>query len=166
EFAFVGHSELATQQALRYRTYPLPVLAIIPGVMDETGNVIDQNWRKSFQQRSEFIAAVSSQENRLDVSPPMSTRINSVHADICWLMQIWMQKMPWILTYSPCIQKGVDTILKAVREASESSNIMNAYIFYNSGYKVLICKAHECAISLKSVVNLGHYLPVFGSEYT
>jgi len=30
---------------------------------------------------------------------------------------MWMQKMPWILNYSPGIQKGVDTILKAVREA-------------------------------------------------
>jgi aminoglycoside phosphotransferase (APT) family kinase protein len=117
EFAFVGPSELATQQALQYRTYPLAILAIVPGVMDKNGNVIDQSWRAAFQQRSEFIAAVSSQENRLDVSSAISTRINSVQADICWLMQMWMQKMPWILNYSPGIQNGVDTILKAVREA-------------------------------------------------
>lgn len=117
EYAFVGPSELATQQALRYQTYPLPVLAIVPGMMDENGNVIDQGWREAFQQRSEFIAAVSSQEKRLDVSPPMSTRINGVQADICWLIAMWKQKMPWILNYAPGIQKGVDTILKAVREA-------------------------------------------------
>ena len=115
EFAFVGPSELATQQALRNGTYPLPILAVVPGVMDGNGNVIDQQWQQGFQQRSEFIGAVASQEKRLGVSTLMSIRINSSQADVCWLMQMWTQKMPWIINYAPGIQEGVETILKAVR---------------------------------------------------
>lgn len=129
----MGPSELATQQALRYGIYPLPILEIVPGVIDGNGNVIDQQWQQAFQQRSEFIAAVASHEKRIGVSTLMSTRINSVQADVCWLMQMWMQKMPWIMNYAAGIQEGVETILKAIREGYRTREVDNSNL--NSSQK-------------------------------
>jgi hypothetical protein len=116
EFAYVGPCELATQQALRHQTYPLPILTRIPGITDKDGNIIDKQWCNLFQQRDEFIGAVSRQEKRLGVPLLMSTSINGVQADVWWLMQMWSQKKPWILNYPPSVDEGVSTILDTLKE--------------------------------------------------
>lgn len=115
EFAFAGPFELATQQALRHQTYPLSILAKVPGATDIHGNVIDEKWCKAFRERDEFIGALSSQEKQLGVPLLMSTSVNSVEADICWLIQMWTQKKPWILNYPPGLEEGVDAILKVIK---------------------------------------------------
>lgn len=116
EFAFTGPFELATQQALRHQTYPLSILAKVPGATDMYGNVIDEKWCKAFRERDEFIVALSRKEKQLGVSLPMSTSVNSVEADVWWLLQMWAQKKPWILNYPPGLKEGVDTILKIIKE--------------------------------------------------
>lgn len=116
EFAFAGPFEFATQQALQHQTYPLSILAKIPGVTDRCGNVIDEKWCKAFQERDQFIVALSHKEKEFGVSLAMSTSVNSVEADVWWLQQMWAQKKPWILNYPPGLKEGVDTILKFIRE--------------------------------------------------
>ena len=54
DFAFAGPFELATQQALRHRTYPLPILAKIPGATDIYGNVIDKMVQSISGERSVY----------------------------------------------------------------------------------------------------------------
>jgi hypothetical protein len=83
-------------------------------MLDNDGSVIDEQWQEAFQQRDEFIIAVSRQEKKLGVPPLMSTNINSAQADLYWLIQMWKQRMPWILNYPPGLEKGVNVILECI----------------------------------------------------
>lgn len=114
EYAFVGPSELAARFPTRLQMYPE---AILHQERDDSGRIVDEDWRRISEDRELWVNRVTFQESPSSNSSRLSSCMFSPQADLLWCMRMWEEKMPWIYAYLPVVQEGLDAIQETLRRS-------------------------------------------------
>jgi hypothetical protein len=111
EGSFVGPAEMASRFPLRNQMYPE---TLIPIVRAGDGRILDEQVRKKAESREVFMAAVAAEEDRLCISPRLSTSMTGAQADVLYLIRMWDEGMPWLRNYQPGVEERVNAVLNSL----------------------------------------------------